>query len=649
MRDHRELLRAVDREDVPDLWPEIGARTPRDLDDRGSVATRVTAGIVAAAIAVLGIGFVVVAFDRPAPPPPVPQGHPLEDPLPPITLDGDPRVVGTIPLPPGDMLASAVAAADGSTWVATTDGRGEKGTLLRVDGLTSEVTTSIEVDFTVSRYGFHVAGGSLWVVAKEARLLRYDAVSGVLLDQTTLPGEGVALEVDHDSVWVEVVPKVFDPDRPWSAALVRLDAATLDVEATIPLDQLVTGYDDEVRSTGDVVWVMGPTLQDDDTEVGGPLVKVSRSTNEIVDTFDVRGLGMLPTGDEVWVRTTSDGIFDGPDEDWQWLRVDADSGETSVVSLAERLAGLVIDDGRHLWFANYDGRERVVVTKADRSSFRIVSDVVASERYYTDVAVDPHTGQLWIAGFEGAVRVDLTDAPRSTPSPSGTYTPAERLEGVPFPVCDARSISGEFGEDFGVGADTVWVVRREAPDGAGCEVTQPFTWVGIGTHDRVLELSEAIPDTALVTGVPWPYASPDLDGDGIDEIALGLAGSTAEGWVDVKLFHVLGATGVEEIGWTAGAALDPSQPVTIGSTEGGRHGVYCGVLGDEAAAGQPPSIVTWSSGVVSSPDTVRGYRYTIVDGELRFATSSSWRVAGLADLPPDGRETLCGSPTFPAP
>ena len=91
---------------------------------------------------------------------------------------------------------------------------------------------------------------------------------------------------------------------------------------------------------------------------------------------------------------------------------------------------------------------------------------------------------------------------------------------------------GAFGSDL----DTLWVFER-APE-AGCEGYEGFQFVGVGTPDRVDAITGPLRDFVLDSVSVWPYATPDVDGDGIDEIALGRDGNPDHSFASILLFEV---------------------------------------------------------------------------------------------------------------
>jgi DNA-binding SARP family transcriptional activator len=109
----------------------------------------------------------------------------------------------------------AVAAGGGTVWATSGD------SVVRVDPVTDAVTRRIPVD---RPNGIAVAHGALWVTSTAARVLRFDAVTGVRTASIAVPVRAIAPVVANDSVWAVVESQPF---RIW-----RLNAATAETDLT---------------------------------------------------------------------------------------------------------------------------------------------------------------------------------------------------------------------------------------------------------------------------------------------------------------------------------------------------------------------------------------------------------------------------------
>jgi hypothetical protein len=188
---------------------------------------------------------------------------------------------------------------------------------------------------------------------------------------------------------------------------------------------------------------------------------------------------------------------------------------------------------------------------------------------------------------------------------------------------------------FGDGLDTLWVIEREHEVADGdCSAAEGFQYLGIGTPAEVTILSEEIRDIGQADGhALWPFASPDLDGDGVDEIAVGIAGSRSEGYSLVVPFRKEDGS-IKPVTFDCGPACRPVPWIGVGTFVEGLGGAYCG----------PEGFIRWSASegrVVGDAWTLEGDRLVI--GEHVFD-----RADDGTDYPPDGTTELCGSPsTFP--
>ena len=215
---------------------------------------------------------------------------------------------------------------------------------------------------------------------------------------------------------------------------------------------------------------------------------------------------------------------------------------------------------------------------------------------------------------------------------------AVAIDGVPFPVCRPVTIDG----NFGGGMDRAWVFEEERVPGAGCVGSEGFQRLGVGSGDRVEILSDRITDITTERAYKvWPYATPDLDGDGVDEIALakGEAPGSRLIWfvkvVGPDLVPVARACGPGpgcEFAWntTIGAIGHQNGAIT-------QAGMYC-----EPEEGGRFVLVEWG---VDAGDTsmVSETRWTLRDQTVQLADRQSYPVADTDSYPPSGLDELCGS------
>jgi len=225
-------------------------------------------------------------------------------------------------------------------------------------------------------------------------------------------------------------------------------------------------------------------------------------------------------------------------------------------------------------------------------------------------------------------RARQADEVIAPPAPTPTSSDqAIQIDGLPFLVCHPMSIPGSFGE----GLDTLWVIEREPGPDADCSLDEGPQYVGVGTASAVVHLSEEIGEMGQEGTAIWPYATPDLDGDGLGEPVVGIGGSLTEGWARLTVFRVGPDDTVAPITYDCGPACDPAPWITVGSFVESLSGAYCG----------PEGFVRWSA----SEGRVIGNVWSLEGDTLVLGANAFDRADTGSDYPPDGTEELCGSPT----
>lgn len=247
---------------------------------------------------------------------------------------------------------------------------------------------------------------------------------------------------------------------------------------------------------------------------------------------------------------------------------------------------------------------------------------------------------------------DVTWLPSAEPPVSPTLATGypERIDGVPFQVCRSTTVPG----DFGPGLDRAWVFEEERAPGAGCIGSEGFQHLAIGANGAVTAMTARITDVLTEDAWKvWPFATPDIDGDGTDEIALAVAGGeVGSGNPDARriwIFSVIDGApvplrvtcggGCEAIPWDA----------TIGPTgsSGGSSpasGVYCGALQGPQDDPADRGLVEWRT-TKGDPLEISATLWHVRDATLLDPVRSTYRVADAAAYPPDGTRALCGSQT----
>lgn len=220
-----------------------------------------------------------------------------------------------------------------------------------------------------------------------------------------------------------------------------------------------------------------------------------------------------------------------------------------------------------------------------------------------------------------------------TPSiePARDTAQAETIPGVPFPVCRASSLPG----DFGPGLTRAWFFEAERAPGSGCANSEGFPRLAVGDGTSVSYMSAEIHDYMDGTRA-WLYATPDLNADGMNEIALGVDGHFAPGFASIALYRFTGQ-GVQPVDMDCGPACDPAHWVNLGSIDGADHaGAFC-----TNEFGGSYGLVRWN--VKEGTAELTG-RLWVYDGTTLTATDVTVRRTGEASVSlPDGTSELCGS------
>jgi hypothetical protein len=398
----RSFVEQVDRASTPDLWKDIRSRTAGPPPpDRGRGRRLVDAAVaIVVAVAALAIAYGALHFDREAStvgtqtPAPVPMG--------------EPRITAAIPLPK-DSIGLGVAVGAGSAWVGVgldleTDQR--TGELLRIDLATDDVVARIPM--TQPSGAIAATDDAVWV-ASHALLERIDPATNAVVTEVHVPGRQVsAIVADSTDVWAVTIADVSDDGARGVGSLIRIDQASNEIVAEIPLGSQLTGYDDEVRLGAGSVWVLGVRwIEHEDAEYGSDLIRVDPSTNEIVARVSVGGFDMVVGADEVWVKFPADGVFDETADRWVWTRVNVQTNEASEPFAFEG-DGLQLVSPEALWSVGYDeDNENVRVTRFDPRTLQVEARSEPIHPYFTGVVLDPASGTVWISAVREIVRVDI--------------------------------------------------------------------------------------------------------------------------------------------------------------------------------------------------------------------------------------------------
>jgi hypothetical protein len=150
------------------------------------------------------------------------------------------------------------------------------------------------------------------------------------------------------------------------------------------------------------------------------------------------------------------------------------------------------------------------------------------------------------------------------------------LPGVPFDVCNVRAIPGNFGQgSYGL----AYVFEEANPPGAPCNHgSEGFQHVAVAPDGRTVTSMSPRLISCSVGAKCWPFATPDIDGDGIDEVAVAVGGGDREVWFE--LYRTVPAvTVMPGVRWCRNGACQEGRgfPLFWGVSEGpkDRAGVSC--------------------------------------------------------------------------
>jgi hypothetical protein len=239
----------------------------------------------------------------------------------------------------------------------------------------------------------------------------------------------------------------------------------------------------------------------------------------------------------------------------------------------------------------------------------------------TIVSTNPwHGTDVW-AGFQMSLVVSAGPADEGPASLPGLDD---------YLVCRILRASG----DFGAAGDEVVVFEEERVPGAGCTSSEGFQHVAVTRDGVVTNMSPRITDIAGEAWKVWPYATPDLDDDGVDEIAIATPQVPGRYYV---WFLSVSREGLKPL-------VNGEVPfrVVIGTAthENGAQttqGVYC------EGAGAAQRLVTWSTDA-DDPFLVSTVTWRLLGRAIERSSEGQYRVSGASDYPPTGDHVLCGTP-----
>jgi streptogramin lyase len=278
---------------TPDAWDRLDRARQRHERRR-----RMTAGLLAAVVAVAGTYFVVSAFRPHAPVPAVTASPEPSEPA--IAA----RVADTIDIGP----ATSVTFGAGSVWVAVVPPNSDARAIIRIDPesdkIVASIPTSVVPGWEIGGGGLVVADGSVWVAGLDAAsrgtqgaVVRIDPSTNQVADTITLKEGPVAdVAVEPGAIWALL------RGNPGVPEVVRIDPSTDQVVATIALNG---GYGRFLFAEGGSVFAAVAQSPGGPFD-GGTLVRIDPSTNQVAGTFE---LGTYPSAaagaGAIWAITDS--------------------------------------------------------------------------------------------------------------------------------------------------------------------------------------------------------------------------------------------------------------------------------------------------------------------------------------------------------
>ncbi len=321
------------------------------------------------------------------------------------------------------------------------------------------------------------------------------------------------------------------------------------------------------------------------------------------------------------------------------------SGLTSLASEGTSDAGISFPYGNSLAWSP-DGTQiaffgRVPANTCHISTLNVETGVVHQLLSSPDTLGCPgQEGMSWGISTSTEVAPTSTATPepsQESPIPSASSSDETVTDiGLGFPVCNVSSVRGDFAGDGTSG--TAWVATKVSDDGGCPEATQASNVLAVDLNgDGVADTSYGPLDCGSeISNVEFrcrAFAAPDLDHDGIAEVAVAV-GSTEFG------LWALGGSELTRLGYDCSRCN--SGRFLWGGPGGHEEGAYC--LAEAAAA----DFVEWDA-----ERTDDGGRYALaeffIDLKGPFLVQIDRRDSFVpydpTALPPGGGDDFCGSPS----
>jgi DNA-binding beta-propeller fold protein YncE len=314
-----------------------------------------------------------------------------------VEIDLGPRVTAEIQV---GQYPLAVAAGEGAVWVTVNNADPpEEWYLARIDPSTNEVTDHLEIDEAAD---VAVGAGSVWVAATQASqgavLFRIDPATLDIIATIPLNCERcVAGEIvaTFEAVWTAAGSTV-----PYPAGwLFLIDPRITKVTERIQLERPA----EDLAAVGETLWMHAETHFRDGMAVGATLYRLASAESEPFLTGQVTPHGggtrppVLAVGDRyVWTSRI----------DGQVIRLDRRTDEVEELGIAAPFNPFGAGEGG-VWFRGGVEDAHPTIARLNTSNLR-VDRSVSLDAPIIDAALDPVTGTIWLATYEGPViRIDL--------------------------------------------------------------------------------------------------------------------------------------------------------------------------------------------------------------------------------------------------
>jgi hypothetical protein len=411
----------------------------------------------------------------------------------------------------GLRFLEGAVVADGSVWVAGSDGNSQVGQVLRIDPSTEDVIARIDVPVPGWEFGgagITAARGSVWILSYPSEdaaqrgswLYRIDPATNAVADAVRVSDEDPAdVWVDDTGIWILTWS---GPDH---MTVSSLDPTTY---ATLQTARLQTSWSQTIAHAGGHVWVFGSTQGDAPAET---LFELDPGTLALTDTLQPtqgRSFFLTASGDRIWFQ---DGAL---------RALDAFTGQEDVGPLGhvnDCCAALTPDGAGGVWVVDPSGAHpglwhvdsAGVIDALDETGFGPKVSGNAS-------TFDPGSDTIWVVHHDGAItriglRADVRSSSSADANPSGA-TGASYLAPYLAGGQGWNSRSSELAPAIGQNGTTAWASTIPiSEDDVRLRAAIPPTTITELPPDGIVVTVEVVPAAFHDTSVPFPYADLTFD------------------------------------------------------------------------------------------------------------------------------------------